>query len=462
MTQLFEKVLDSRLRIWAERVGVLSDLQGGFRHGRGCLDQIFILNEILSKRREMGLSSFLAFIDVKKAYDRVWRDGLWHKVEATGADEHCVKMLKAMFARVIRSVHVNGGRTEEFDVTVGVPQGSVLSPLLYAIFINGLHQALRQAGLGMRVYGRLVPLLLYADDIVLLARNAKELQAMLVVLQDYAKTWRFQINKKKSNVVVHGQLHKPWSDWSLDGEELLWTQEYKYLGAETGKTRGRWNSMLGRIFQKASNALNMVLWQAGGGDSLPARIVVRQWIAMVRPIVEYGAELWHGEISKSWSKKLERLQRSLCSAVLKLQGNVATVGMHAELGLLSLADRRVCLKLGYYQRLCDASEDRLLSLIFRRRHAEVERGAAPHSGLQSMRVAMADAGFAKEWRARDCGAGDWVSEVKLAVTERAALVQREEMAQRSTLAEYVRLGLRPLKRTRCILTTHTAVRAPSS
>ena len=82
--------------------------------------------------------------------------------------------------------------------------------------------------------------------------------------------------------------------------------------------------MLGRIFQKASNALNMVLWQAGGGDSLPARIVVRQWIAMVRPIVEYGAELWHGEISKSWSKKLERLQRSLCSAVLKLQGNVAT------------------------------------------------------------------------------------------------------------------------------------------
>ena len=165
---------------------------------------------------------------------------------------------------------------------------------------------------------------------------------------------------------------------------------------------------------------------------------------MVRPIVEYGAELWHGEISKSWSKKLERLQRSLCSAVLKLQGNVATVGMHAELGLLSLADRRVCLKLGYYQRLCDASEDRLLSLIFRRRHAEVERGAAPHSGLQSMRVAMADAGFAKEWRARDCGAGDWVSEVKLAVTERAALVQREEMAQRSTLAEYVRLGLRPL------------------
>ena len=68
---------------------------------------------------------------------------------------------------------VNGQLTEDFKVEAGVPQGAILSPFLYAVYIDGLHNALREAGLGVRIFGRLVPLLLYADDIVLLARELR-------------------------------------------------------------------------------------------------------------------------------------------------------------------------------------------------------------------------------------------------------------------------------------------------
>ena len=93
----------------------------------------------------------------------------------------------------------------------------------------------------------------------------------------------------------------------LDGKKLKIQEEYKYLGAETGKSRGRWNSMLERLFSNATKALNLMLWQSGGSDGLPPTILARQWVAVVRPLLEYGAELWQGEISKTWVNRLERL-----------------------------------------------------------------------------------------------------------------------------------------------------------
>ena len=174
VAKTFEKILDKRIQTWAERVGALSDLQGGFRIGRGCIDQLFLLNEITALRREQGLPSFLAFIDVRKAYDRVWRPGLWYKLRELGVGGRALDLIRAMFSKVVRTVFINGNYTEDFDVEAGVQQGSVLSPFLYAVYINGLHRALCDAGLGMFCFGRRVPLLLYADAIVLLARSADD------------------------------------------------------------------------------------------------------------------------------------------------------------------------------------------------------------------------------------------------------------------------------------------------
>ena len=79
-----------------------------------------------------------------------------------------------------------------------------MSPFLYTVYINGLHAALRDAGLDFFAFGRRVPLLLYADDVVLLARDAAELQLMLNVVSEYARQWRFTTNHSMSKVVIAG------------------------------------------------------------------------------------------------------------------------------------------------------------------------------------------------------------------------------------------------------------------
>ena len=200
----FEKVLDKRLRAWGERVGLLSDLQGGFRERRSTLDQMFILFEAIALAREQRQALFLTFIDVRKAYDRVWRTGLWCKLGDKGLPPRLRGMIQRMFERLLRRVMIQGELSGAASVEAGVPQGAVLSPLLYAIYVDGLHDALRSKGLGIWLCGRLVPLLMYADDIVLLAPDADTTRRMHDVVTEYAANWRFVVNNTKSNLMVIG------------------------------------------------------------------------------------------------------------------------------------------------------------------------------------------------------------------------------------------------------------------
>ena len=82
--KLFNKVLNCRLLQWLEEHNKLSESQAGFRFDRSCVDNIFILNEVMQGRLQEGKKTFCFFLDIKKAYDTVWRDGLWYRMWEMG------------------------------------------------------------------------------------------------------------------------------------------------------------------------------------------------------------------------------------------------------------------------------------------------------------------------------------------------------------------------------------------
>jgi len=200
------------------------------------------------------------------------------KLREAGIGGRALAMLRVMYTRVTRSVLVNGNPTEEFLVKAGVPQGAVLSPFLYAVYVNGLHKALRAKGLGVRIYGRLVPMPMYADDIVLLAKNEAESKEMHRVVSEYAHKWRFEVNHRKSEMVVYGPAalkdEAKAGAWELCGKAIKVVDYYKYLGAEVGAARGKWNRLLSRLHDKTRAHLNLFLWQGGGARGLRAK---KQW-----------------------------------------------------------------------------------------------------------------------------------------------------------------------------------------
>ena len=120
---------------------------------------------------------------------------------------------------------------------------------------------------------------------------------------------------------------------------------------------------------------------------------------------------------------------------------MASAGVRAELGLQTLAGHRTSLKLGFWSHLCDASGERLLSLVFKRRHAEVLRGEAKLSGLQSMRSALVSAGLGSWWSTRACPERDEWDKLRLsAVTLQEQRAEIDAFEKKSSLSIYSKLG----------------------
>src|SRR3954447_6023833 len=107
-----------------------------------------------------------------------------------------------MYSVVQSAVLVGEDQTEWFDLSTGVRQGCVMSPILFSLFINGLAREINDVGEGVEIGGRQVRLLMYADDIVLLADSPEDLQRMLDVVTAYSTQWRFRLNPKKGKSEV--------------------------------------------------------------------------------------------------------------------------------------------------------------------------------------------------------------------------------------------------------------------
>jgi hypothetical protein len=382
--KLFGIIVNSRVMHYSEAVGAISDEQGGFRKHRGCPDQILIFREILASRKERKLPTFTTFVDVRKAYDTVWREKAYVAMHDAGINGKLWRQLQKMHSGLTRRVMHPLGFTDPFDVLRGVAQGAVESPWVYSIFIDGLAQALKRAGHGIMIAGRRVPLLMYADDIVLLASTQQELKSMNKIVTDFARHNRFEYNGKKSGVMVFNTSAAALeavkaTNWTLSGKKVNVVDAYTYLGAVTTTTGGDWNSHALDAIARAKRRSNDLLYMMRYDRGMRPRTGVTLWQSLVRPILEYASEIWSGQIPKYIEEKAETVQLKFLRGTLGLHkkgSGVSNEVLRAEVGCERLRDRWTKLRMGYWRRVFAAPRGRLLRdlLDFRRREFDTSAG----------------------------------------------------------------------------------------
>ncbi|XP_011299809.1 RNA-directed DNA polymerase from mobile element jockey-like [Fopius arisanus] len=205
LTKLFTQILRDRIQQWADREKILDESQAGFRPGRGCLDQVFVLFDAIRLQLRLGSRKvFSVFVDFRRAFDSVPHDKLWSKLLNLHLSPKIVKILKSLYDGANIRVKAGGLLSGEVPVTAGVLQGESLSPLLFILFITDLEKYLRNCGFhGVNINGRDdVLLLLYADDLVILTDSECKLQRILDALHRYCLGNGLTGNSDKTKVMV--------------------------------------------------------------------------------------------------------------------------------------------------------------------------------------------------------------------------------------------------------------------
>ncbi|MGH7239954.1 MAG: RNA-directed DNA polymerase, partial [Candidatus Saccharimonadales bacterium] len=361
--------------------------QGGFRAGRGCVDQLFILTEVINSRREKGKHTYVAFLDFSKAYDVVWRAGMLHRLNKVGIRGRAWRVVRDMYRKVRSCVSLKGVHSEWWEFEQGVRQGSVLSPLLFSVTIIHLVQFMRERGHGITIGDATVSCLLFADDLVLMAEDEAGMRRVLADVDEWARQWRFVFNVDKCGVMVVGERKlkqrkgnpsgkgkeskmKKREKWSIAAGEIKEVDSYKYLGMEREKKRG-WAKYVERVVSKGRSRLYQLMMVGAHQHGLRPSTGKKLAETIVRPVLEYGAEVLAP--TQKQAADIERVMVSAGKLITGLPRAALCDAVRGELGWCTMAERREVAKLKYFQRLRTLPSGRLVRKVFERRMEEAKQ-----------------------------------------------------------------------------------------
>ncbi|KAK3513818.1 hypothetical protein QTP70_028869 [Hemibagrus guttatus] len=241
-------------------------------------DAIFALRILMEKYRDGQRELHCLFVDLEKAYDRVPREELWYCMRKSGVAEKYVRVVQDMYERSRTVVRCAVGQTEEFNVEVGLHQGSALSPFLFAIVMDQLSEEVRQESPWT---------MMFADDIVICSESREQVEENL-------ERWRFALERRGMKVSRSKTEYMCVNEREgsgtvrLQGEEVKKVQEFKYLGS-TVQSNGECGKEVKKRVQAGWNG-----WRKVSGvlcdRKISARIKRKVYRTVVRAAMLYGLE----------------------------------------------------------------------------------------------------------------------------------------------------------------------------
>ena len=287
------KIINNRLKTKAEEI--LAEEQAGFRSGRSTVEQIVSVRILGEKYRDHQMEIHHNFIDFKKAFDRVWRKALWLVMKKHNVGAGLVNVIESLYNDNSNAVLTgSNGTMEWFQTTVGVRQGCILSLCLFNIFLEQIMtDALDNYSGTVRVSGRQITNLRFADDIDLIAGTKEELEELTKRLDTTARKYGMEISAEKSKTLVTSRIAAEVANGTIikvDRTELEEVKTFQYLCSTLNEDVTSEHEIKKRL-AIATNQLAKLnrLWNLNG---ISTAIKINLLKSLVTLIALYGCESW--------------------------------------------------------------------------------------------------------------------------------------------------------------------------
>lgn len=329
LSKLAEFVIHDQMKEFLARTKLIIPQQFGFRPKLSTTHQLLRVTEYIktgiTKRKVTGA----VFLDIAKAFDKVWIDALIHKMIILGFPDTIINIINSYLNDRHYVVRVKNTYSTKRNILSGVPQGSILGPTLFNIFMNDIPQTL------------FILLCMFADDTAILCQG-RSINMILAQLKTYIKRleawfskWKISINVEKCNAIIftHSKNINP-PPLMFYGAPIPWTHELKYLGVILDR-KLTWNSHILSIIKKYKQMRGKYWPLITRSSKMTVDNKILIYLIYLRPIITYASPVF-GYAAKTHIKKLEVLENSTLRTIANANWYMRNDEIRTALGIPNL------------------------------------------------------------------------------------------------------------------------------
>lgn len=328
ISKLFEKIILSRMMVHINENSIFAEEQFGFRHGHSTTHQLLRVTNLIRNNKSEGHSTGVALLDIEKAFDSVWHEGLIVKLKKFNFPLYIIKLIQSYLTDRTLQVNYQNSKSERLPVRAGVPQGSILGPILYNIFTSDLPDLPQGCQKS-----------LFADDTAISAKGrslriiCSRLQKSLDIFSAYLQKWKISPNAAKTQLIIFP--HKPRAAYlkpssrhvvTMRGIPISWSDEVKYLGLMLDKNL-TFKSHIEGIQARCNKYIKCLYPLVNRKSKLCLKNKLLIYKQIFRPAIMYAVPIWTS-CCTTRKKALQRIQNKVLKMILKLPPWYSTNELH--------------------------------------------------------------------------------------------------------------------------------------
>ena len=332
--KILEKIAHRNIVTFLEENNIISDQQNGFRKGFSTVTAVADLTDSLFSAINKSEITLSVFVDLRKAFDTVSHDILCKKIEKYGVRSNVNEWCRSYLTGRSQKTLANNNKSDECSIKYGVPQGSVLGPLFFILYVNDLQQALKNINVQM-----------YADDTVIYLSGqnvttiAEKLQLGLSRLNGWCLANKLTLNPSKTKMMTFGTRHSikkaNHCHLSLAGVQIQKVSTFKYLGFTLDSTL----SFKMQVSDTISKIMHKKIMLSKIMPFLNNDVALLIYKSMILPYFDY-CDVIYNCANADGLEKLQRLQNKCLKICLNLHQLHNTINVHREAKCAYLEVRR--------------------------------------------------------------------------------------------------------------------------